>query len=256
MTKTLPESQRTQAGAPYAHICIYICPHAHALVANLATRWRHLSCQMANNCHIGLTSWYWIGVFISESQLSLQTRQEGIRNMSQKMRLILCGRWKWEGMRIGGSSNLRNSVSSRDGRWCPGYYQISSKIPFEKEIPSQISSLCRPSQTQLSSQEKRKTTWRRKSGCWSRWGQNWESVSSWNLSVPQICHSLKFVPPWPVVDWCRLSIKRISTPTVSIIIDTGLASPQIKILGTSNENYLACCNVGSCGLSITFCWKI
>ena len=102
----------------------------------------------------------------------------------------------------------------RDGRWCPRYYQISSKIPFENEIPSQISSLRRPLQTQQKPKYLEKNLMEKK--WWSKYvvGQNWKSVSSWNLSVSlHICPSLslKFVSPWSVVGSCRLPKKRIST---------------------------------------------
>ena len=215
---------------------------------------------MANNCHIGLTSWYWIGVFISESQLSLQnkTRREEDSKYEPEdevdfvRKMKVRGNENWRFLQLWGILCHREMAAD-----APAITRYHPRYHLRRRYHLKYPRCAAPLKLNYPPiQEKGKKTWRRKSGCWSRWGQNWESVSSWNLSVPQICHSFKFVPPWPVVDWCRLSIKRISTPTVSIIIDTGLASPQIKILGTSNQNYLASCNNGSCGLSITFCWKI
>ena len=38
-----------------------------ALVASLATRWRHLHCHIAYDCSIDIISWYWVVIFISQS---------------------------------------------------------------------------------------------------------------------------------------------------------------------------------------------
>ena len=41
-----------------------------ALVPKLATRLPHMHCHIAFNCPFGIISWYWLGIFISQSHIS------------------------------------------------------------------------------------------------------------------------------------------------------------------------------------------
>ena len=41
-----------------------------ALETNLATRWRHLYCHIAQYCPISFMNWYWVSIFISQSHIS------------------------------------------------------------------------------------------------------------------------------------------------------------------------------------------
>ena len=59
--KTLPEAQRTQ-NLRLAQVA--------PLFAKLATRLHNLRCHIAFDCPIGIISWYWVGIIISQSQLS------------------------------------------------------------------------------------------------------------------------------------------------------------------------------------------
>ena len=141
-------------------------------------------------------------------------------------------RWKpeGEGMRIGGSCNwkefgvIQEMVSDAPAitRYHPRYHlrfenEIASQIS-SNEIPSQLSSLCRPPQKLNSPQGKKNGFPKTKISSGSMCGQNWKSVSCWNLSL------LSFISVTLSNFPIRLamvvhSVKRIWTQ-MSMMIDT------------------------------------
>ena len=108
----------------------------------------------------------------------------------------------------------RNSVSSK--RWSlmpPLLPDIIQDTIWEWDTISNILAsppLTNSTKTKILRKNLKEKKW------WSKYvvGQNWKSVSSWNLSVSlHICPSLslKFVSPWSQVGSCRLPKKRISS---------------------------------------------
>ena len=144
--------------------------------------------------------------------------------------------WRWNGNENWQILQLEGiRCHQRDSCWGRGYYQISSKIPFE----NQITSLYHPLVPALSMMD-----WKGKVFLWKLWKGivNWMSVVeiekvsvekpdlTWYLPVSKICPQPTLSPSIKRI-WNQTQLS-VRPPFMSIIIDTGQKFPT----GIVNQN--------------------